>query len=109
MNIKTSVELIYQGLGVADNGSPINLEYSEVVRCDELKQFSVNYYNDQQRNMRKSRNLIVPTYLVEDREIEGKRYELMYCVYDGRKYKVKNILTERHTRQTMILDIEEVR
>ena len=109
MFIKSEVELIYQGQGVLTNGSPVLLEKTETVRCDEMETFSNNYYNDQQRNMRLSRNLVVPTYLTNDIIEDGKRYELMYCIYDGRKYKVRNILKVRNTRQRMILDIQEVR
>ena len=109
MFIKSEVELIYQGQGVLDNGSPVLLEKTETVRCDEMETFSNNYYNEQQRNMRLSRNLVVPTYLTEDIIDDGKRYELMYCIYDGRKFKVRNILKMRNTRQRMILDIQEVR
>ena len=109
MYIKSEVELIFVAQGVKDTGSPVNLEHSVVVRCDEMETFSQNYYNEQQRNMRLSRNLVLPTYQTEDIEIDGKRYELMYCVYDGLKYKVRNILKMRGTRQRMILDIQEVR
>lgn len=110
MYIKSEVELIYEGQGVADNGSPIALYISKRVRCDERETFSNQYYSNQQRNMRLSRNLIVPTYLAEDIfDCDDQRYELMYCVYDKRKYKVRNILKMRNTRQRMILDIQEVR
>lgn len=110
MYIKAEVELIYEGQGVADNGSPIAIYHSEKVRCDEMETFSSNYYNNQQRNMRLSRNLVVPTYLTEDIiDCQDHRYELMYCVYDKRKYKVRNVLKMRNTRQRMILDIQEVR
>ena len=117
MFIKSEVELIYVGQGVADNGSPILLEISKPnIKCDEMETFSNNYYNNQQRNMRLSRNLVVPTYMTEDVIENGKRYELMYVIYDNLKYKVKNILkfkanrySSGHTRQRMILDIEEVR
>lgn len=109
MFIKSEVELIYQGQGVMPNGSPTILEKKLTVRCDEMETFSNNYYNDQQRNMRLSRNLVVPTYLTEDVEDEGTTYELMYCNYDGKKFKVRNILKLRGTRQRMILDIQEVR
>ncbi len=110
MYIKSEVELIYEGQGVAENGSPIALHISKRVRCDEMETFSNQYYNNQQRNMRLSRNLIVPTYLTEDIfDCDDQRYELMYCVYDKRKYKVRNILKLRNTRQRMILDVQEVR
>ena len=99
------------GQGVAENGSPLELEMRKVVKVDEMETFSNNYYNEQQRNMRVSRNLVVPTYLTDDKVCceNGNRYELMYVIYDGRKYKVRNILKMRHTRQRMILDIQEVR
>ena len=111
MYIKAEVELIYEGQGVADNGSPTLLEKKKVIRCDEMETFSNNYYNEQQRNMRLSRNLVVPTYYTDDLICcdDGNRYELMYVNYDNRKYKVRNILKMRNTRQRMILDIQEVR
>ena len=109
MFIKSEVELIYQGQGVISNGSPVILEIKKTVRCNEMETFSNNYYNDQQRNMRLSRNLVVPTYLTWDIEEDGKKYELMYVNYDGRKFKVRNILKLRGTRQSMILDVQEVR
>lgn len=109
MFIKSECELIYQGQGVLSNGSPVLLEIKKTVRVDEMEKFSNNYYNDQQRNMRLSHNLVVPTYLTDDIEQDGKPYELMYVNYDGKKYKVRNILKYRGTRQKMILDIQEVR
>lgn len=115
MFIKSQAELIYQGQDVAENGSPVAVYLSKVVRVDELETFSNNYYNEQQRNMRLSRNLVVPTYLTEDIiGCDDKRYELMYVNYDCKKYRVKNILKynnryEGRTRQRMILDIQEVR
>ena len=116
MFIKSQVELLYEGQGVLENGSP-TLEYkSKIIRCDEMETFSNNYYNEQQREMRLSRNLVVPTWATEDLCCDGKRYELAYVNYDHRKYKVKNILKLRrnrtsqgYSRQRMILDIQELR
>lgn len=109
MYIKSSVELIYVGQGIATNGSPLTYEEKLVVMCDELEIFSVEYYNNMQRDMRTSRNLVVPTYLTDDVVKNDIRYELMFCNYDGKRYKVRNILKVRNTRQRMILDIQEVR
>lgn len=109
MFIKSECELIYQGQGVAENGSPTLLEVSQTVRCDEMETFSNNYYNEQQRNMRLSRNLVVPSYLCNDITENNVNYELMYVIYDDRKFKVRNILKYKGTRQRMILDIQEVR
>jgi len=110
MFIKSLATLVYEGQGVATNGSPTKL-INEVtnVRVDEMETFSNNYYDEQQRNMRKSRNLVVPTYLTQDITISNVVYELMYVNYEGSKYKVKKILKYKGTRQKMILDIEEVR
>lgn len=109
MFIRTECELIYQGQGVAENGSPVPLEVSKTVQCNESETFSVNYYNDQQRNMRLSRNLVVPTFLTFDIVQDGKTYELMFVNYHGKRYKVRNILKVRGTRNSMLLDIQEVR
>ena len=116
MFIKSQVELIYEGQGVSENGSPFALYQSKVVRCDEMETFSNNYYSEQQREMRLSRNLVIPTYLTQDLIVNDKRYELMYCVFDGKKYKVRNILkfkanrySRGSTRQLMILDVQELR
>ena len=109
MFIKSESELIYVGQGVAENGSPVELEEKRTIRVDELENFSVNYYNDQDRSMRESKNLVVPTYLTNDLNVNGKRYELMYVNYLGKRYKVRNILKRRGTRQMMILDIQEVK
>lgn len=114
MFIKSEVTLIYQGQGVAENGSPTILEKTKLVRCEELETFSNNYYNDQQRNMRTARNLVIPTYQTEDIIDNDVRYELMYVEYHDRKYKVRNILKykgryNQRTRQKMILDVQEVR
>lgn len=114
MFIKSEAELIYEGQGVADNGSPVSLQKSVVVRVDELETFSSNYYNEQQRNMRLSRNLVVPTYLTNDIIEDDVVYELMYVNYQDKNYRVRNILKYSsrqtgRTRQKMILDIQEVR
>lgn len=116
MFIKSEVELIYEGQGVLENGSPTLITTSKLVRCDEMETFSSMYYNDEERNMRLSRNLVIPTYLTNDVILDGNRYELMFVIYQGRKYKVKNILkykankySEGKTRQKMILDVEELR
>lgn len=109
MYIKGQAELIYEGQGVAENGSPTILPITKVVKVDEAETFSNNYYNDQQRNMRLSRNLIIPTYLALDQVVNNITYELMYVTYLDKKYKVKNILKVRNTRQRMLLDIQEVR
>lgn len=110
MYIKSEVELIYEGQSVADNGSPIAIFESKKVRCDEMETFSNQYYSNQERNMRLSRNLVIPTYLTNDIvDCDGNVYELMYCIFDKKKYKVRNILKMRNTRQRMILDIQELR
>lgn len=109
MYIKSEAELIYEGQGVAENGSPTILQTSQVIKVDEAETFSNNYYNDQQRNMRLSRNLIIPSFFTNDKILNGVTYELMYVNYDGKKYKVKNILKVRNTRQKMLLDIQEAR
>lgn len=120
MFVKSEAILIYEGQTVSDNGSPSRVYMEKRVRCDEMETFSNQYYSEQQREMRLSRNLVIPThYTLDIFDCEDKRYELMYVIYDKRKYKVRNILKynggrsygqrSNRTRQLMVLDIQELR
>ena len=116
MFIKGEVELIYQTIGEDDDGSPVKKTWCRTIRCDEMETFGNNYYTSQQRNMRLSRNLVVPAWVCDDVFQYGYRFELMYVNYLCRRYKVHSILKYRasrqsvkNTRQLMVLDIQEVR
>lgn len=102
--------MVYTAQSKLSNGSPVMLtQREENVLVDEAETFSNQYYTNNQREMRTSRNLIVPVYLVADKIVSGTSYELMYVEYDSKKYKVKNILKLKGTRMQMLLDIQEVR
>ena len=109
MYIKSIADLIYTSQSKNENGSPIELEIVKTVKVNETETFSNRYYNDEQRLMRLSRNLIVPTYYVKDIQENGLNYELSYVNYEGKKYKVRNILKVKNTRLNMLLDIQELR
>lgn len=108
MFTKSGIELVYEGKGRAENGSPLTLQIKKTVKCNEMETFSNQYYTAQSRNMRKSRNILIPTFLTLDIVDNGVTYELLYVNYNSRLYKVKNILKARNTRTQMILDIQEV-
>lgn len=107
------VNLIYIGQGVADNGSPIELEHViENVKISETRTFSLNYYNTSgtlQRSMRDSKNIVVPIQLTKDIVKDGIKYQLLYVQYYGVRYRVYNILNYRKSGLRMLLDIQEVR
>lgn len=109
MYIKSIADLIYTSQSKNENGSPIELEIVKTVKVNETETFSSRYYNDEQRLMRLSRNLIVPTYYVKDIQENGLNYELSYVNYEGKKYKVRNILKVKNTRLNMLLDVQELR
>ena len=109
MYIKSIADLIYTSQSKNENGSPIELEIIKTVKVNETETFSSRCYDDEQRLMRLSRNLIVPTYYVKDIQENGLNYELSYVNYEGKKYKVRNILKVKHTRLNMLLDIQELR
>lgn len=109
MYIKSIADLIYTSQSKNENGSPIELEIIKTVKVNETEIFSSRYYDDEQRLMRLSRNLIVPAYYVKDIQENGLNYELSYVNYEGKKYKVRNILKVKHTRLNMLLDIQELR
>ena len=66
MYIKSIADLIYTSQSKNENGSPVELEIVKTVKVNETETFSSRYYDDEQRLMRLSRNLIVPTYYVKD-------------------------------------------
>ena len=109
MYIKSIADLIYTSQSKNENGSPVELEIVKTVKVNETETFSSRYYDDEQRLMRLSRNLIVRTYCVKDIQENGLNYELSYVNYEGKKYKVRNILKVKHTRLNMLLDIQELR
>lgn len=110
MYIKSIANLIYTANGKLSNGSPTILEKRiENVLVDEAETFSNQYYTDSQREMRLSRNIIIPVHLVSDQIQAGVRYELTYIEYDSLKYKVRNILKVKGTRMKMLLDVQELR
>lgn len=104
--------LIYVGSIKKGNGSPKEVSISQRCKVKETRNFSLNFYNSNgtmQRSMRKSKNLVVPIEMTQDRVIDGVRYELLYVEYHGLKYRVQNILNYYKSGIRMILDIEELR
>lgn len=104
--------LIYVGSIKKGSGSPKEVSISHRCKVKETRNFSLNFYNSNgtmQRSMRKSKNLVVPIEMTQDRVIDGVRYELLYVEYHGLKYRVQNILNYYKSGIRMILDIEELR
>lgn len=96
----------------AGNGSPYEDSITRTIKVKEVKTFSLNYYqtsSDSQRIMRNSKNLEVPRWATEDIESNGRTYELMYVTYNGKDYRVQQILRQYRTNQRVLLDIEELR
>ena len=77
-----------------------------------MHSFSLNYYmvsGDNQRIMRNSKNLEVPRWATEDVYKDGIEYELMYVTYQGKEYRVQQILRQYRTEKRVLIDIEELR
>ena len=109
----SQADLVYIGQGKNSKGSPKELEHIvKGVKVTETKTFSLNYYNTNgtlQRSMRKSKNIVIPLHLSEDKIINGVRYELLYVDYQCLRYRVHNILHYRRNGLRVLLDIEELR
>lgn len=104
--------LKYVAQSKASNGSPIEDYITKTIKVKEVKTFSLNYYimgGDNQRLMRNSKNLVVPKWVTQDIVEDGKTYELLYVTYEGKEYRVQNILKYYKQSMRMILDIEELR
>lgn len=103
--------LIYVGQGQKTNGSPLELTISRTAKVKVIRNFSLNYYNvtgTATRSMRNSRNFVVDKDRIEDIVEDGKRYELLYVVYKGIKYRIREILNYYKTGMRYILDTQEV-
>ena len=101
-------ELIYIHQGKDDNYNPVIETESKSVRCSLMDSFSVNYYQNQTRDMRKSKNIIVPKTYTFDVYLGDKRFQLEYVKLGAVKYKVMNILINRESSLTSILDCEQI-
>lgn len=102
------VELVYICQTKDDNYNPVNLSYSRLVKCSLRNAFSANYYNNQTRDMRRTRNIIVSKDYTHDVYIDSKRYQLEYAKLGAVKYSVRNILKDNNSSLQMILDCDEV-
>lgn len=88
--------------------NPLTETTSVEVNCKLMEAFSLSYYQNQTRDMRRARNIIVPKYMSCDRIIENERYQLEYADIGNTRYKITNILKDRNSSLNVILDCEEV-
>ena len=102
------VELVYLHQSEDSNYNPVIEEHRVLVKCTLMDTFSVNYYLNQSREMKNSKNIIVPKTYCNDVIIGSKRYQLEYANFGTRKYKIVNVLNNRDSSLTSILDTEEV-
>lgn len=90
---KDHCELVYVGLDVKENGSPLKKEITKEVRCDLADLFSSNFYFERGREMRDSLRIVINSYYCDDiSDDDGLLYHLRYVLYDGVKYSVENIM-----------------
>lgn len=104
----TKAELIYTALSKSETGSPVTLELTEDITVSVEELFSSYYYRDNKRNMRKSRNISIPSQYVFDRNENGLNYELNFVILNGIKYQIKDILKHQSTSLMTLLDCEQV-
>lgn len=96
----------------APNGSPKQLSLTRRVKVEEVKTFSLNYYltaGDSQRLMRLSKNLVANRWQTEDVVKNGNTYEFMYVDYQGKRYRVQQVLRQYRTNKKVLVDIQELR
>lgn len=108
MNRFGHVELVFINQTNDADGNPVITEYKETVKCTLTDSFSLNYYQNQNRDMRRSKNIKVAKFSVLSRYIDGNYYQLEFANISGRRYKVANILLDRNTSLMSLLDLEEV-
>lgn len=107
MIAKATVKLIYVGLSQDSEGNPLKLTIERTANVNIEEQFSNYYYRNNERNMRKSKNMSLANYFAIDIEDNGVVYELQYAVYNGVKYQVREVLRHK-SAMLRILDLQEV-
>lgn len=100
--------LIYLHHSVDENYNPIIERVEKLVKCKLMESFSFNYYQNQTRDMRKSKNIIVAKTDAFDQIVNDNRYQLEYVLIGGTKYKLINLLKDRNSSLNSILDCQEV-
>lgn len=99
---KSECILVFFETVVDEKGSPHTQESYKKVPCDDRGVFNHRYYNEQERSMRESVNLVVPSYYVNE--------QLARVKYNGKEYDVKSILDDRKScERYVILDCQEVK
>lgn len=104
--------LRYAGQVYGENGSPTEVYTTRRIAVKEIKSFGLNYYmmgTQNQRIMRKSKNFVVPRWVVNDIIEENVRYQLLYLTYNNVEYAVKQVLRYFKMENRVILDCEELR
>lgn len=102
------VKLIYIHQTKDEDYNPVIEVNEKIVKCSLMNSFSASYYVNQSRDMRHTKNIIIPKYDSLDVYSDNKRFQLEYCELGGAKYKVNNILTNRNSSLSVILDCDEV-
>lgn len=100
--------LVYKRNSRDANGNPTVLAIEKVVKCTVMDSFSLNYYQNQQRDMRSSRNIVIAKPYTFDHVVGDDHYQLEEVKFDGRRFKVQNILLNRNSAITSILDCQEI-
>lgn len=101
-------DLVYIHQFKDDDYNPKIDKFFKPVKCHLMNSFSSNYYRNQTRDMRKSKNIRIPKYLVNDIFKCEKRYSLEYVYIGHLKYKIVNILMDKDSSLYSILDCEEI-
>lgn len=95
----SSAILVSRIKGVKESGSPINTTSELEVRCTLLDNFSTFYYGEG-RSFGSSINLRIQKH--------NATKSIETVIYDGKHYKIENILNDHHSSLFVILDCEEI-
>lgn len=100
--------LVYVRQAHDENYNPITETASKVVKCKIMDAFSVNYYQNQTRDMRKSKNIIVAKPYTNNLVQNNESYQLERVEIGSVVYTITNILKDRNSDLNAILDCQEV-
>lgn len=99
---KTITELVFVN---TENGNEKTIKKS--VRTKKYYNFSSYYYENQNRKLDTSTNIVVDRFLTNSIFKNNKKFDLKFVVIDNSTYKIKNIMPFNQKKRKVILDCEK--
>lgn len=100
------MEKIICELVFVNNSMGVEKKINKNIRAKKIDSFSTYYYENLNRALNSSLNIIVDKMLINPLEKNDNFYHLLFVKYNGKLYKIKNILKYKNKSRWAILDCD---